>query len=94
MEIKDKNMKYAKKKFNHNFIVITYEIITMKWNEQGYGFKIIHQIDVEQTNGNGDLAQESFCRSFHMPTIQGTFWIFKKSISELKMNSKKAISHI
>jgi hypothetical protein len=37
MEIKDKNMKYARKKFNHNFILITYEIINMKWNEQGYG---------------------------------------------------------
>jgi hypothetical protein len=64
----------------------------MKWTR--LWFKIIHQIDVEQTNGNGDLAQESFCRSFHMPTIQGAFLNLKKKYKWIKMNSKKTISHI
>jgi hypothetical protein len=37
MPIKDKNIKCAKQKFKHNFILITYENI--KWNTQGYGAK-------------------------------------------------------
>jgi hypothetical protein len=37
MKTKDKNMKYARQKLKQNFLLITYENIHMKLNEQGYG---------------------------------------------------------
>jgi hypothetical protein len=59
----------------------------MKWTR--LWFKIIHKIDVEQTKGNVDLAQESFYKSLHMPTIQETFLNLKKEYKWIKNELKK-----
>jgi hypothetical protein len=56
-------------KFKHNFILITYETINMKWNEQGYGLGSYIRLMLNKLK------------------VMGT-------LSELKMNFKKAISHI
>jgi hypothetical protein len=36
MKIKSKNIKYVKQKCKWKFILVTYQIMNMKWSEQGY----------------------------------------------------------
>jgi hypothetical protein len=40
MKLKDNDMKYAKQKFKQNLILITYENMNIKWNNQNYGSRL------------------------------------------------------